>query len=162
MAAPVAALAGKACHEPPVKRARLSGDCSSLDAVLLDADAALHLSARACAVATHLCARSSDAAERMLSLAEAALAATMQQLAAAQDLVASQLMATAQQHQKQQQALAGGGNGAGAGAVLTTTPCKTVFFSPQKLPAIADPDLEDTGCSSSLSGTTSFVCAAAK
>lgn len=114
-------------QQAPNKRARCS-----LEEVLSDVDAALHLSANACAVATHLCTRSSDAAERVLSLAEAALAATMQQLAHAQELVAHQLMVAAAQQQH------------GADRLR---------------PAAADPDLLDT-CSSSFAGQTTTCCAA--
>lgn len=66
-----------------------------LDRTLTDANAALHLTLHAMSLATQIYEYgSADAADRALSIAEQALAATVQQLSKAQALVATK----AQQH----------------------------------------------------------------
>jgi hypothetical protein len=74
-----------------------------LERTLCDADAALHLTLHAMSLATKIyeCG-TPDAADRALTIAEQALAATLQQLARAQTLVAHKAL----QQQQQQQGFA--------------------------------------------------------
>ncbi len=102
---------------------------------MCDADSALNLTLHAMNLATQIyeCG-SPDAADRALSIAEQALAATMQQLARAQALVVHKTQAQQQR-----------------GGFLAAAPAAAAEEE--------DADLQDT-CSSSYSGCTTITAAA--